>query len=514
MPSSPIYDAGLPSAHAEVEESATRKSDRRGAMLRTAATMSCAALFGVGLGAMRGRKAAFEFAAGYLVEQSLSVDNLFVFIMLFSYFKAGLSLSLARLALSLVRAASPPLSHHPKVPIELQDRVLSWGIIGAVLMRGVMIGAGVAAVHRFRWMTLLFAAILLVSAVKLLLDDDDADDLAENMVLRISKRLVGATSEYDGARFLTTDMAGRRAATPLLLCLVCIELSDFVFAVDRPAVLGVSTDGIVLVQHLRDHGPALAVHARRARRERPAVPQAAVALRARLHRRQDGARFFDVRISTQASLAVVVLLLGGGAPPSSRPARTRARRRAPGARVEHPPPQSPPRASTDEKTASPGPAEVDDATMGPISTDRMRARARRPAFRTRSGRRYFGDERHLASPRCRGPGAKNPRRSASAGGEEDPVAHDRDALLGPTVEPSEQLARAREAALRRNSVGCPPSRCERARPRRSRARRNRRAQTRPPAPRASGGRRVCAAMRSRASSVARNGGPPAAGPAP
>ena len=105
MPSSPIYDAGLPSAHAEVEESATRKSDRRGAMLRTAATMSCAALFGVGLGAMRGRKAAFEFAAGYLVEQSLSVDNLFVFIMLFSYFKAGLSLSRSSL---LSRSSAPP----------------------------------------------------------------------------------------------------------------------------------------------------------------------------------------------------------------------------------------------------------------------------------------------------------------------------------------------------------------------------------------------------------------------
>ena len=105
MPSSPVYDAGLPSSHSEVEESATRKSDRRGAMLRTAATMSCAALFGVGLGAMRGRKAAFEFAAGYLVEQSLSVDNLFVFIMLFSYFKAGLSHSRSSL---LSRSSAPP----------------------------------------------------------------------------------------------------------------------------------------------------------------------------------------------------------------------------------------------------------------------------------------------------------------------------------------------------------------------------------------------------------------------
>ena len=114
---------------------------------------------------------------------------------------------------------------------------------------------GVAAVQRFRWIILVFAAILLLSSVKLLLDDDSPEDLSNNTVMRISKWAVGAVDEYDGDRFFTTigvesgDSArvGRRVATPLLLCLVCIELSDFVFAVDSiPAVIGVTTDGFIV----------------------------------------------------------------------------------------------------------------------------------------------------------------------------------------------------------------------------------------------------------------------------
>ena len=106
-----------------------------------------------------------EFAAAYLVEQSLSVDNLFVFLITFKYFL---------------------------VPPELQPRVLTWGIIGAVLMRGVMIVAGVSAVQRFKSIILIFAAILLVSAVKLFFENDEPEELSNNMILRISKRVVGA----------------------------------------------------------------------------------------------------------------------------------------------------------------------------------------------------------------------------------------------------------------------------------------------------------------------------------
>ncbi|KAJ1458614.1 integral membrane protein TerC family-domain-containing protein [Pelagophyceae sp. CCMP2097] len=191
--------------------------------------MLLATLFGLGLGAYKGRQACQEFFAGYLVEQSLSVDNLFVFIMLFEYFQ---------------------------VPQQHQQRVLTWGIIGAVAMRGIMIVAGVAAVRRFKWMTLLFAAILFLSSVKLLMENDDDADLSENGVMRLSRYLVGATSEYDGDKFFTerrddSAKTGRRrhkkVATPLLLCLVCVELSDVVFAVDSiPAVLGISTDPFVV----------------------------------------------------------------------------------------------------------------------------------------------------------------------------------------------------------------------------------------------------------------------------
>jgi len=116
-------------------------------------------------------------------------------------------------------------------------------------MRGVMIGFGVAAVQRFRSVILVFAAILLLSAVKLFFESDEPEDLSENLVMRVSKRLVGATDEYDGEKFFTTQNTpgGKPRATPLLLCLVCIELSDFVFAVDSiPAVIGVSQDVLIV----------------------------------------------------------------------------------------------------------------------------------------------------------------------------------------------------------------------------------------------------------------------------
>lgn len=134
-------------------------------LLFTAFYMGLAFLFGVGLYIYGGKKKALEFTAAYLVEQSLSVDNLFVFLITFKYFL---------------------------VPPELQPRVLTWGIIGAVLMRGLMIVAGVKAVQRFKSIILIFAAILLVSAVKLFFENGEPEELSNNMILRISKRVVGA----------------------------------------------------------------------------------------------------------------------------------------------------------------------------------------------------------------------------------------------------------------------------------------------------------------------------------
>mmetsp|Transcript_38452 Transcript_38452/g.49747 ORF Transcript_38452/g.49747 Transcript_38452/m.49747 type:complete len:344 (-) Transcript_38452:752-1783(-) len=202
-----------------IDESGTEKARFRSSLITTCLYVSAAICFGFGIMYFKGRQAGFEFFAGYLVEQSLSVDNLFVFLMLFNYFQ---------------------------VPLVHQGRVLTWGIIGAVAMRGIMIICGVAAVRRFHSVILIFAGILLISAIKLFFENDEPEDLSQNLVMRLSKQLVGAVDEYDGDRFFK-KIDGRTRATPLLLCLVCIELSDFVFAVDSiPAVIGVTQDLLIV----------------------------------------------------------------------------------------------------------------------------------------------------------------------------------------------------------------------------------------------------------------------------
>jgi tellurite resistance protein TerC len=294
-------DAGLPSA---LDDEANKgggakhlgSATVRAAMVQTVGYVCAACVFGLGLAWHRGRQAGFEFAAGYLVEQSLSVDNLFVFLMLFDYFK---------------------------VPMEFQGRVLTWGIIGAVTMRGFMIVVGVAAVQRFRWIILVFAAILLLSSVKLLLDDDSPEDLSSNTVMRLSKWAVGAVDEYDGDRFFTTigvesgDTArvGKRVATPLLLCLVCIELSDFVFAVDSiPAVIGVTTDlfivyssNIFAILGLRSLYVLVAKAVNDMPYLRPAVALVLLFISVKMI-----LEFAHYDISTGVSLLVVLFLLTGG----------------------------------------------------------------------------------------------------------------------------------------------------------------------------------------------------------
>ncbi|CAM9554636.1 unnamed protein product, partial [Heterosigma akashiwo] len=158
--------------------------------------------FGAGTWAVKGRQASLEFFAGYLVEQSLSVDNLFVFIMLFDYFK---------------------------VPMQFQSRVLTWGIIGAMSMRLVMIVLGVAAIQKFRSVTLLFAGILIFSGYKMINESEEEEDLEDNVIMKLSNKMVKSTTQYDGEKFFT-KIDGVKYATPLLMCLICIELSDFVFA--------------------------------------------------------------------------------------------------------------------------------------------------------------------------------------------------------------------------------------------------------------------------------------------
>lgn len=176
-------------------------------------------IFAVVLAFTLGRDAGVDFTTAWLLEKSLSVDNLFVFALIFGYFK---------------------------VPAAYQHRVLFFGVIGALVFRGIFLAAGVAVVSQFTAILFVFAAILLYSAYKLLKDDDDAYDPGSSVALRLLRKFVPVRDEYAGTRFFVRE-AGRRVATPLLAVVVAIEAADLVFAVDSvPAVLAVSDDAFIV----------------------------------------------------------------------------------------------------------------------------------------------------------------------------------------------------------------------------------------------------------------------------
>ena len=166
-----------------------------------------------------GSQKALEFLAGYLVEKSLSVDNLFVFLMIFSYFS---------------------------VPAQFQHRVLFWGILGAVVIRGIFVAAGAALLSSFHWVAYLFGAFLVYTGLKMALGKERAVEPEHNPVFRFVRRFLPVVSEYRGQAFVVRE-GGRRLATPLLLVLIFVELTDVVFAVDSvPAVFGVTSDPFIV----------------------------------------------------------------------------------------------------------------------------------------------------------------------------------------------------------------------------------------------------------------------------
>ena len=197
----------------------------REAALWSAAWVALAAGFGLGIALTLGRAEALQFATGYVVEEALSVDNLFVFLLIFSYFR---------------------------VPADLQHRVLFWGIFGALVMRGAMIGMGTLLLREFAWITLVFGAFLLFTGVRLALrGDDDAFDPGNNLVLRGVRRVLPVTRELHGKHFFVREPGhgggGRWAATPLFVVLVLLETTDLVFAVDSiPAIFGVTRDPFLI----------------------------------------------------------------------------------------------------------------------------------------------------------------------------------------------------------------------------------------------------------------------------
>ena len=166
-----------------------------------------------------GHRAGVEFLAGYIIERSLSFDNIFVFVVILNYFA---------------------------VPDYLQHRVLYWGILGALVSRGIFIGLGAALLSRFHWLIYFLGAFLIYTGVKVFRGEEVEVEPAKNPVLRLFQRFVPLTAEYQGKRFLVRR-EGRRLATPLLLVLVAVEVTDIVFAVDSiPAVFGVTRDSFIV----------------------------------------------------------------------------------------------------------------------------------------------------------------------------------------------------------------------------------------------------------------------------
>jgi tellurite resistance protein TerC len=191
----------------------------RESMTWTVVWVVLALLFNAGIWHFSGSEKALEFFTGYVIEKSLSVDNVFVFAMLFSYF------------------AVPPLYQH---------KVLFWGVLGALVMRAAMIALGAALIAKFSWIIYLFGAFLILTGIKMVLKREEEIHPERNPVVRLFKRLMPVTSDYRGDKFFVREN-GLRHATPLFVVLLLIEFSDLIFAVDSiPAIFAVTTDPFIV----------------------------------------------------------------------------------------------------------------------------------------------------------------------------------------------------------------------------------------------------------------------------
>ncbi len=175
--------------------------------------------FAAWIGLSRGGDDATTFLFCYAIEYLLSIDNIFIFVLLFSHFK---------------------------VPPESQHRVLFWGVLGAIIMRATMIAAGVALIERFHWVIYVFGAFLLFTGIRMAFGKDEGVDPEKSVLVRIFRRFFPVSDHYNGARF-TVRQGGRLLLTPLALVLVVVEITDLVFAVDSiPAVFGITTESFLV----------------------------------------------------------------------------------------------------------------------------------------------------------------------------------------------------------------------------------------------------------------------------
>ncbi len=185
----------------------------------TVVWISISMLFCAGLWHFRGGEQGLQWLTAYVVEYALSVDNLFVFLMVFSYFR---------------------------VAPEHQHRVLFWGIVGAFIMRAALIIAGAALVQRFHWLIYLFGAFLVYTALKMLFSKDEDIDPEQKGIVKFARRVLPVSRLGEGSRFFVTE-DGRRKVTPLFIVLLVVEATDLLFALDSiPAVLGISQDAFII----------------------------------------------------------------------------------------------------------------------------------------------------------------------------------------------------------------------------------------------------------------------------
>src|SRR3954465_1102655 len=181
--------------------------------------VALALAFAAGLYFFYGHHVALTFLTGYVIEESLSIDNIFVMVLIFEYFR---------------------------VPKSCQHRVLFYGILGALVMRGLFIGLGTLLLAKFHWVIYVFGAMLVVTGVRMAFKQDESFDAEQNPIVKVVRRMIPMSADFHGKHFFTVEN-GRRLATPLLLVLVLVEFTDLVFAIDSiPAIFGVTRDSFIV----------------------------------------------------------------------------------------------------------------------------------------------------------------------------------------------------------------------------------------------------------------------------
>ncbi|MCX7918753.1 MAG: TerC family protein [bacterium] len=191
----------------------------REALIWSAVWICLALLFNLGIYFWRGSHTAIEFLTGYLLEKSLSVDNIFVFLLIFSYFR---------------------------VPAEYQHKVLFWGILGALIMRAIFIITGVVLIQKFHWVIYLFGAFLILTGIKMAFQKDKQIYPERNPVLKLFRRFMPVSADYHGSKFFIINK-GKWLATPMFVVLLVIETTDVIFAVDSiPAIFGITRDPFIV----------------------------------------------------------------------------------------------------------------------------------------------------------------------------------------------------------------------------------------------------------------------------